>query len=65
MACENIEKCACPSTTCSNHGKCCACVLQHKLTNSLPYCLFPNNKGSKSVKSYYLSLKERFDSVEN
>jgi len=57
------KKCACPKTTCPNHKKCCACVLKHKETDSLPFCLFLDNDGDKSIKHYYKTLKERFDSV--
>jgi len=59
MPCE-IE-CSCPKSECPNYKKCCACVLNHKETDSLPYCLFPNNEGSKSVANYYIKLKERFE----
>ena len=61
MNCETVKKCACPKTSCSNHMKCCACVANHRAKDGLPYCLFPNNGGDKSVKNYYLKLKERFE----
>jgi hypothetical protein len=61
MNCKNITECACPVTTCKNYGKCCACVKKHRETDSLPFCMFPNNNGSKSVENYYRKLKERFE----
>ena len=61
MNCPNVKECDCPKTTCQNHGKCCACILQHRTTDSLPFCLFPNNDGDKSVKNYYQKLKEQFE----
>ncbi len=60
MVCENTRECACPKTTCANHGKCCACVVKHRTTDSLPFCLFPDNGGDKSVENYYRKLKGRF-----
>lgn len=60
MNCSNVKECACPKESCANHGKCCACVIKHKETDSLPFCLFLDNDGDKSVKHYYEKLKERF-----
>jgi len=59
--CPNVKECACPKKTCPNNGKCCACVIKHKETDSLPFCLFLDNGGDKSIKNYYNKLKERFD----
>jgi len=61
MNCKNVKECACPVTTCPNYGKCCACVVKHKNTDSLPFCLFLDNDGDKSVENYYRKLKERFE----
>jgi len=63
MACSNVSECPCPKKDCSNHSKCCACVIKHKETDSLPYCLFMNNDGDKSIKNYYVKLKERFENI--
>ena len=60
MPCPNAKECACPKTACQNHGKCCDCVVKHRETDSLPFCLFPNNSSDKSVANYYRNLKERF-----
>ncbi len=51
----------CPKTSCPNHGNCAACVRKHALTDSLPYCLFPDNGGDKSLRHVYAVLKERFE----
>ena len=61
MSCENVKVCICPKTTCPNHEKCCACVIKHRNTDSLPYCLFPDNNGDKSNENYYRVLKKRFE----
>lgn len=61
MGCDNVKECACPKTSCKNHSKCCACVIKHRETDSLPFCLFLNNKGDKSNENYYRKLKERFE----
>jgi len=61
MACDNEFECPCPKTACANHGKCCACVVNHKNTDSLPFCLFLDNGGDKSLRNFYMKLKERFD----
>lgn len=61
MACSNVKECICPKTTCANHGKCCACVIKHRKTDSLPYCLFPDNGGDKSNENHYRVLKMRFE----
>lgn len=62
MACAcNKNECPCPKTTCSHHKKCCACVVKHRETDSLPFCLFLDNDGDKSVKNYYAKLTQRFE----
>ncbi len=61
MACENKQKCPCPKTTCANHGKCCDCIVNHRSIDSLPFCLFPDNGGDKSIENYYRKLKARFE----
>ena len=65
MACKNVIECACPKTTCENHRKCCACITKHRTTDSLPFCLFLDNKEDKSVENYYRKLKERFEKENN
>lgn len=57
--CKN--ECPCPKKTCVNNGKCCACIIKHKVTDSLPYCLFMDNGGDKSVENYYKFLQQRFE----
>ena len=37
MSCPNVKECACPKKTCPNNGRCCACVIKHRETDSLPY----------------------------
>ena len=61
MSCPNVKECACPKTSCSNHKKCCACVIKHMETDSLPFCLFPGNDGDKSMENLYRTLKKRFE----
>ena len=61
MNCKNVKECPCPKTTCENYGKCCFCVVKHRTTDSLPFCLFPDNNGDKSVENYYRKLKGRFN----
>lgn len=61
MECCKVKDCPCPKKTCPNHGNCAACVVKHKVTDSLPFCLFPDNHGDKSVAHYYKKLKERFE----
>jgi len=39
-------------------------VIKHKETDSLPFCLFLDNGGDKSLANYYRKLKERFDGEE-
>lgn len=62
--CKNVKECACPKLSCENHGRCCACVKKHRETDSLPYCLFPDNNGDKSNYNRYITLKKRFNSEE-
>jgi len=59
--CTNIKDCACPKTKCKNHGKCCDCVVKHRETGSLPFCLFLDNDGDKSILNYYRTLKDKFE----
>ena len=61
----NVKECACPKKTCANNGKCCACVIKHRDTDSLPYCLFLDNGGDKSLKNFYHKLKERFEELND
>lgn len=61
MQCENVKECTCPNTACVNHGRCCACVIKHRTSDILPYCLFPDNGGDKSNKNHYNVLKKRFE----
>ena len=61
MSCENVKECACPKTTCPNYKKCCVCIIKHRETDSLPYCMFLDNDGDKSVANYYKRLRERFE----
>ena len=61
MKCDTAKECACPKTTCQNHKKCCTCVIKHRDTDSLPYCLFIDNEGDKSLKNLYHKLKKRFE----
>jgi hypothetical protein len=63
LNCHNTKDCACPKKTCANNGKCCVCIVKHKETDSLPYCLFLDNGGDKSLRNYYYKLKKRFDGV--
>jgi len=59
--CPNVSECACPKTTCPNHSRCCECVIKHRTTDSLPFCLFPDNGGDKSNQNHYEVLKKRFE----
>ena len=61
MNCANVKKCSCPKITCENYGKCCACVIKHRNTDSLPFCLFEDNNGDKSNRNRYEVLKTRFE----
>jgi len=61
MPCANVKVCACPKKTCVNNGNFCACVIKHRETDSLPFCLFPDNGGDKGLANYYRKLKERFE----
>ena len=57
MACPNVKECICPKTTCPNHGKCCACVIKHRGTDSLRCFLFPDNGGDESNDTHTPVLK--------
>ena len=61
MKCQNVKDCPCTKINCVNHGKCCDCIVKHKNTDSLPYCLFIENNGDKSLANYYKILKSRFE----
>ena len=61
MNCVNVKECVCPKKTCENNGNCCRCVIKHRNTDSLPYCLFLDNGGDKSLENFYRKLKERFE----
>ena len=58
----NPKECTCPKvTTCPRHSKCDECVKNHRDTDSLPFCMFPDNDGDKSNENYYWKLKQRFE----
>lgn len=40
VACENNRPCACRNVGCKNHGRCCACVANHRAQGNLPFCLY-------------------------
>ena len=63
MACPSVTDCVCPKKTCANNGKCCACVVKHRETDSLPFCLFLDNGGDKSLKNFYHALQARFEKL--
>ncbi|MCL2634527.1 MAG: GNAT family N-acetyltransferase [Oscillospiraceae bacterium] len=37
--CPNVPVCPCPKTDCPNHSKCCSCVIKHRESGNLPFCL--------------------------
>ena len=37
--CPNVKSCPCPSKSCPDYGKCCACVAKHRDNGDLPMCL--------------------------
>jgi hypothetical protein len=61
IMCPNVENCPCPKTACNNYKQCCACIIKHKETDSLPFCLFVDNDGDKSLYNFYTKLKRRFE----
>jgi len=56
-ACLNVAECACPKKSCPNNGRCRFCVMKHRETDSLPFCLFLNNGGDKSAANSYTNLR--------
>lgn len=57
------KDCPCPKTGCQNHKNCYNCILKHNATDSLPFCIFPDNDGDKSIANYYRKLKARFENA--
>ena len=55
------NECDCPKTECPRHGDCAACVKNHRESDSMIYCLFPDNGGNKGMENFYKKLKERFE----
>jgi hypothetical protein len=55
------KECPCVKTDCPNHKKCCACINHHREIETMPYCLFLDRDGEKSMKSLYLKLKGKFE----
>jgi hypothetical protein len=64
MDAENKINCPCPKSECENHCTCYDCVMKHKNTDSLPYCLFKDNGGDKSLENFYRKLKLRFETAD-
>jgi len=59
--CQDGNECACPKTECPRNGSCRECVKNHRESDSMPFCLFMNNDGNKSLENFYRKLKERFE----
>ena len=59
--CANENECSCPKIECPRNGNCRECVINHRNSDSMIYCMFPNNEGDKSLKNFYKKLKERFE----
>jgi len=57
----NGNECSCPKTECPRIGNCKECVKNHRNSDSMPFCLFMNNDGNKSLENFYKKLKERFE----
>ena len=57
----SVTECICPKVSCKNHGRCCDCGIKHRETDSLPYCLSPDNGGDKSNANHYRVLTKRFE----
>jgi len=55
------DRCACPKIECPRNGNCRECVKNHRSTDSMPHCLFMDNGGDKTLKNFYIKLKERFE----
>jgi len=62
--CQSVKECACPKVECPNHSKCCLCVIKHRETDSLPFCLFLDNGGDKSNRNFYEVNKKRFENPQ-
>lgn len=51
MACDNRRPCACRNVGCKNHGKCCACVENHRNKGGLPFCLYTQEQIEEMEKN--------------
>jgi len=61
----SVFECSCPRPDCPRHGNCADCVKNHRESDSMPFCLFTNNDGNKSLENFYKKLKERFEKSGN
>ncbi len=59
---ETKVDCPCKKMDCKFHGNCAACIAKHNKAEQLPHCIFPDNDGDRSVKNYYIKLKDKFTS---
>ncbi len=53
--------CPCTKVECPLHSNCKACIMKHKQAQQIPHCLFPNNKGDRSISHFYTTLKEIYE----
>jgi hypothetical protein len=65
MSCTKTKECVCPKTDCPRHKNCCACIVNHRETDSVPFCMFPDNEGDKSMEGLYRKLKARFEGADS
>jgi len=59
MSCQPNSKCTCTYTSCSRHGKCCACVNYHNEKNEIPGCFFSVEGEKKWDRSLSCFIADR------
>ena len=60
MSCQTNKSMKCPCTySCSNRGKCCACIANHAPCGEFPACFFSKKAESSYDRSYRALVKDR------
>ena len=61
MSCQNNPAIKCPCTyySCSHHGKCCECVVFHKVSGEFPACFFTQEAEKTYDRSFRALVKDR------
>ena len=64
MNCDKDKSMKCPCTySCTNHGKCCACVAYHQKNGEFPACFF-STKAERTYDRSFSALLSDMNAIK-